>query len=153
MQETLPSILLSLYPLVVASPTLYKSHYFPPRCPPFHAHDCFSWRKSPHPIMFLYFLPYLPQWYCFLLLFLFHLWTLLLFVFLFPTSKASHFLSYYLFLPPHLLHSILHYPTLQHLKPILPYCFLLLLFFSTSALPDKMPEPPTVSIYFSLSSF
>ena len=61
---------------------------------------------------------------------------------LLPTSKVAYFFFYYL-LPPHLLYSILHDSTLQHLKSILRV-YLFHLLFPIPELLGYMSKPPTV---------
>ena len=151
-QETLSLVLLSFGPLIVTFSALHKSYHFPFHHPPFYANPCSPWRKPLYPTMFFYLPPYISQRCHFLFFLPFStLWTLPFLMPFFPTFEALWPFLHNL-LSPHLLHSILHDPTLQHFEPI-SYHHFLLLFLSTSTLPDKMPEPPILPTYPSFSAF
>ena len=107
-QEPLFLIFLSLCPLIITSPTLYKHYHFSGCCPPLHIHCHSSWRQPPCPAMLLHLLPHLLRWCHFLLFSLFHIWTLPLLVSLLSTPKTLHHFFNFL-LSPHLLYSTLHY--------------------------------------------
>jgi len=131
-------VLLSFGTLVVTSMTLHKGYHFSLCYPSLHAHCCSPWGQSLRSTVLFHLLPYFSWWCRFFLSAFFLPRTLLLLVFLFPISKALHYVPHY-FLPPHFPYSALHHPTPQHFEFV--FCYLLFpLFLPTSTVPGQVPE-------------